>query len=303
MDVLSDILVAADVSGCVFSRAELTAPWGVSTRGGAGPIFHLVLEGSALLEVEGRPALELGEGDLAVLVGGQSHTLRDRAGTPSRPIVQLPTVTGPDGLTCLVHGAGGHRTHLLCGSFRFAGEGRELLMGALPPILHHRARTPALAAWLQASMALVGDDLRGSQLGSIAVATRTAEILLVQALRGWIASPDAAGWLGALADPRLARALQLLHLEPGRAWTVEELARRVGMSRSAFFQRFGDVVGEGPLAYLTRWRMLVARRHLRSEEGLAQVAERVGYTSEAAFSRAFKRHTGQTPGAWRRANA
>ncbi len=304
MDALSDLLAVASVRGSLFSRAELTAPWGVSTRGAEAAIFHVIVEGSGWVEVEGGgPAQPFRSGDLLLMPHGTSHVLRDQPSSLARAIRELPSQSGPDGLPCIRHGGGGPRTSILCGTFRFGADGGGFLLPLLPRLIHARGGSSATAAWMDSTLRMLADETARAESGSALLISRLAEVLFIQVLRAWAqeAHEERRGLFGALTDPRLAQALGLIHREPARAWSVPMLAARVGMSRSAFFERFHQALDETPVAYLTRWRMVLARSALRKPDtSLTEVAERVGYASEAAFSRAFKRETGASPAHWRR---
>lgn len=299
MDALTRILAAARVSGSLFSRAEMRAPWGVHTKGSEAAIFHVVIEGSGWAAPEGEEARPFQAGDLLVFPHGHPHTLRSAPGTATRHIMALEAVEGEDRLPCVIHQGDGARTSILCGTFRLDLDARDFLLPLLPPLLHVRGDSPT-AAWLDSTMRLMADEVSAGRPGSEAVVARLADILFIQALRSWSAE-GARGWLGALQDPQVSRAMSLIHDAPDERWTAGALARRVGMSRSAFYARFTDQVGEPPTSYLTRWRMRVARGVLRGgDDALIDIAEQVGYGSEAAFCRAFKRYVGESPGAWRR---
>jgi len=304
MDGLSQFLSAVRVEGSLFSRAEMGAPWGVLTRGADAGIFHVVVRGAGFVEVEGSEALvPFRAGDLLVMPHGHGHILRDTPDSPHRHIGDWPAERGADGLPCVLAGRDGPATSLLCGTFRLDPEARELLLPLLPPLIHVPGGPSPAASWLDATLRLMADELDAQRPGGAALVARLADLLFVHVLRAWIAqAPDGSlGWLTALADPRLARALGCIHGAPEKGWSVEALAREAGMSRSAFFSAFSSQVGEAPAAYLLRWRMALARARLRrGTDGIAAVAEGVGYGSEAAFSRAFKRHVGESPSAWRR---
>ncbi len=265
-------------------------------------MFHVVVDGAGQLELDGRSAASFRAGDLIVIPHGSRHTMRDAPDSDARHISDWPAETGDDGLPCVLAGGDGARTSLLCGTFRFGAEARDFLLPMLPDVIHLKGGSSA-SRWLDQTLRMMADELAGSRLGSSVLVARLADLLFVYVLRGWLEqAPDqCTGWLAAAADPQLSRALAGVHGDAAHPWTVADLAREAGMSRSAFFTRFSQAVGEPPAAYLTRWRMTVARARLRrSSDGLAAVAEEVGYSSEAAFSRAFKRHVGHSPSAWRR---
>ena len=198
----------------------------------------------------------------------------------------------------LVHGGGGAHTRLLCGAVEFDHPGAAALTRLLPSIIHVSEWPESHRAWFDASITLMSHEAATARPGSETIMTRLADVFVVQAIRSWIVSnPDAlTGWLRGLRDPRLGRALLAMHESPGDDWTVTSLARVCGMSRSGFSAAFKEVVGESPARHLAGWRMQLAHARLRDEDvSLAELAEDLGYASQAAFSRAFKRHTGQNP--------
>ena len=302
MDPLTALLSTVHVQAGLFSRAELGGPWAVHTRGADCAIFHIPLRGSGVIWLEDGHGLPWSAGDLIVLPHGHAHTMSDGSEAPPAPISQLPRVQSEDGLPCVVHGGDGDPTSLLCGTFRLDPDGAELILPTLPAILVLRAGSPGPAAWLAPTVAWIADEVSAGRPGADAVVARLAELLFVAVLRGVLSQSAAAGggWMGAIGDPQLSRAVQAVQREPAKDWTAASLGRVAGLSRSAFFARFTAVVGEPPSAWLTRWRMHLARGALRrSDSSLADIAERVGYGSEAAFSRAFKRAVGHSPSRWR----
>ena len=201
------------------------------------------------------------------------------------------------------HGGGGASTSLLCGVVRFDHPAAHQLVRLLPRMIHIEASSSPEMEWMQTTWRLMAAEARNLRPGGETVITRLADILLIQAIRSWIAQDPAAqtGWLGALQDKQIGRAIALIHREPGQAWTVASLAAEVAMSRSAFAARFTELVGEPAMHYVARWRMQVALTWLKDDNApLADLANRLGYQSEAAFSRAFKRFIGVSPGAARR---
>jgi len=318
MDPLSDFIDKAGVCGAFFARARGQAPWAVATRGAAGAIFHVALEGSGIVRLadagfaEAANELTWQRGDVIVLPHGHSHVMASAAGVPAVAIRSLTAEVGADGLPCVDCGvkanegsrAGGERASILCGTFGLEPEAAEHLLPHLPPVLITRGEGSSLATWIDATLKLLSDERTLGQPGSRTVLQRLADVLFIHVLRVWIAKRQevAPGWLRGLADPGVARALEAIHDDPGAEWTAAGLARVAGMSRSGFYSRFVAVVGETPGDYLAKWRMLLARRRLRAgDDAIASVAAQVGYASEAAFSRAFKRRVGTSPAAWRAA--
>ena len=299
-DPLSSLLSASPVRGSIFCRAELGAPWAVSTLGADFAIFHVVVRGAGFIVLNGR-SVAWRAGDVLVLPHGNAHVLTTEPGLEPVPIASLDDPIGADGLPCVTTGGDGPTTSILCGTFRFSSVAAGHLLPQLPPLLHLQAAGGPTAEWLDATLRLLGAEAASGLPGSETVIARLADVLFVQAVRAWVREGADPGWLSALSDPQLARVVGAIHAAPERPWTAASLARKAGMSRSLLFERFGSTVGESPSAYLARWRMLLARDALREKLAVAEVAERVGYSSEAAFSRAFKRHVGESPARWRAA--
>lgn len=304
MDALSDILKTAPVTGSFFSRAELGAPWGLHTTGTRSAIFHVGLSGGGYVTVEGLEPQPFRGGDVVLMPHGHPHVLSDQPGRSSVAIQSMPRRNAAeDDLPCVVVD-GGARTTILCGSFRFSAEAEEFLLPLLPPLMLVRGGESPTAAWLDSTLRWMSTELATGQPGSELLLARLADVLFVQVLRRWWEQerPEA-GLLAGLADPAVARALDLIHRRPASPWTAEDLAKKAGLSRTAFFSRFQKTVGETPSAYVARWRMVLARKALRRGAGLCEVSESVGYSSEAAFSRAFKRVVGLSPSVWRQTAA
>lgn len=309
-DALSLLLETSGVHGTIFCRAKLAEPWSVITRGSVAigkttpAIFHVIVRGEGYVKVlddADSPPVPWSSGDVILIPHGISHVMCSDPSLDPTQISSLPSPIGPDGLPCVTHGGDGEDVSILCGTISFGDDAAEVLLPHLPSLLHLQGGDGPTAAWLDATLTLLGAETSNALPGADSVVSRLAEVLLVQALRAWIArTPDEhTSWLRALSDPRLSRVIELIHTEPASHWTAESLAREVGISRSILYERFREVVGEPPASYLTRWRMHVARRSLRQGASLAQTAERVGYNSEAAFSRAFKRWVGSSPSVWR----
>jgi AraC-like DNA-binding protein len=311
MDVLTDVLEAARMKSGLYGRLELTAPWGLSFDR-AAPHFYAVTRGTCWLEAggEGDP-IQLGGGDLVFLPKSNPHAIKDTPTTPAVPVEQVfgsgscdraRSNAQPGGI--VRYGGGGAATTLVAGYFSTENGAQNLLFASLPPVVHVKGDAGTTVRWLEANLQFVASEMASGEPGFETIVSRLADILVVQAVRAHLAQSGGGckGWLRALIDPQIGRALSLIHEKPEDDWTVESLASKVGMSRSAFAARFAQLVEEPPLTYLTRWRMQKASRLLEtSPAGVAEVAKRVGYDAEAAFSKAFKRWIGVAPGAYRRA--
>lgn len=292
-DPLSTVLGRARVEAAFFSRALGASPWAVETRGATSGIFHVLVRGAAVLEVEGE-RVELHPGELVVLPTGPAHVLRSLAPCAPTWIGALPRAD-TDGLPTVCAGEGVSDTEVLCGTLRFGPFGDELLVAHLPRVLH--ARGPALAAWVGA----LSTELAARPPGADAVAACLGELLFLLALREWLGAADAPGWLAGLVHPDLGRALARVQADPAADWTVARLARAAGLSRTYFAELFARIVGMPPVAWVIHWRMLIARQLLADpRQTIPAVAEAVGYSSEAAFHRAFHREVGEPPARWRR---
>jgi AraC-like DNA-binding protein len=298
-DPLGEALHLLRMDGAFYCRSELRAPWGHTLPSLPGYLwFHVVTEGSVRLEA-GDDVRALAPSELALVPHGTGHVLRSGPGVDAPDIRDLECEQVSDRYEIRRQGADGPQTTLLCGAVRFGHPAAETLIAALPAIVHLGRDTERL----QGTLALIAAEAREPRLGGEAVITRLADILVIQAIRAWLEQEPSArtGWLGALRDEQIGRAIALIHREPARDWTVASLARELAMSRSSFAARFTALVGEPAMAYVTRWRMQVALAALRDERAtIADLANRLGYRSEAAFARAFKRETGMPPGAVRR---
>lgn len=306
VDPLGEALQALRLSGTFFCRSELSAPWGIDLPPMPDSLmFHIVTEGSAWITFPNGARLLLEAGDFALVPQGRGHAILDSPDT--RPIhlfdYERPLLS-PRYELLKVDG-GGEATRLICGVASVQDPATKRMLSLLPGIIPMRASTPG-NEWLRGSVQVMMEEALSLGPGGDAVITRFSDILVVQAMRHWLRNdPNAqSGWLGALQDPQVGRALSLIHRDPTHSWTAETLAAAVGVSRSGFAARFAAFVGEPPMTYLRQWRFEVAHHRLRNtDQTLAQIAEDLGYESEASFSRAFKKATGQTPGSVRRPSA
>ena len=307
MDVLTDVLNTVRVSAACQGRLELGAPWGVQVPAGEYSKFHVVIEGRGMLELEGEaePIL-LEEGDLIALPHGDGHVIRDSPRTLARPMEELFRSNGQASCGGAVRLPGtGPTTSLVCGRLQFEDPRNHPVLSVLPRVVHLRSAEGRAIPWLESTLRFIACESSSDRPGADTVVNRLADILFIQIVRGYLASTpnDSRGWLRALTDPQIGSSLGIIHAEPEQSWTVATLASKVGMSRSTFAGRFSELVGEPPLHYITRWRMQKAAALLREGRAtLADIADRVGYDSEAAFSKAFKRWIGSAPGAYRRAS-
>jgi AraC-like DNA-binding protein len=266
-----------------------------------------VTAGAALLEVDhDGPARTLRPGELALVPHGTGHRLRDAADSAAPSVLGIPHDFVTDRYAIIRHGGGGAPTTLVCGAVRFSHPAARSLVELLPATMH-LTDAGSEAEWLPATLRMMAAEAAQLRPGGETVLTRLADVLVIQAIRAWLAADRGGrtGWLGALRDPQIGRALAQVHRDPARDWTVATLAAECAMSRSAFAARFSELVGEPAMQYVTRWRMQTALHELGSGDStVAELAGRLGYRSEAAFSRAFKRVLGIAPGAARnRANA
>ncbi len=303
-DPLGEALHALRMNGAFYCRSELTAPWGLTLPPMPAYVwFHVVTSGRMWLDAGEADERLLGPGDLALVPHGEGHVLRSEPGAPAPAILDLERELVSDRYEILRHGAGGAPATLICGAVRLDHPVARDLVSTLPRIIHRESSGSDPLDWLQGTLRLMAAEARELRPGGEAVITRLGDIVVIQAIRSWIETDPAArtGWLGALRDRHIGRAIALIHRDPARAWSVGSLADEIAMSRSAFAARFTELVGEPVMAYVARWRMQVAVSALRDERAtVGELADRLGYRSEAAFSRAFKRVIGSSPGAIRR---
>ncbi|PTL79865.1 AraC family transcriptional regulator [Vitiosangium sp. GDMCC 1.1324] len=302
MDVLADTLSSIRLRSMINGRMEMSAPWGMRVDARTVGMFYVVSRGSCVLELQGKQHM-LAAGDFVFILGGVPYALKDSPRT--RPVAASEIYANRGGRCggVIRYGGAGAPTTIVCGRFVFEGTTLSPLVASLPPILHVKGDGGIATRWLESTMQFVASEMEAEQPGYETVANRLGDVLLVQALRTYVASlpVEQGGWLRALVDPQLGVVLQRIHERPQEPWTVESLARTAGMSRSVFAARFKSLVGEGPLTYLTRWRMHKAMQLMtEGAESASAIAQAVGYETDSAFVKAFKRHVGETPGSFRR---
>ena len=266
-------------------------------------MFHVVTTGECRLEVAGAEVCTLRPGALALVPHGRGHVLSSAPDVKAAKLFDLPRDLVSDRYEHLRHGGGGTPTTMLCAAVKFEDPSAHHLLRLLPRLIAVDAWNSPELEWLQSTLRFLTAEARELRAGGETVITRLADILVIQAIRSWIATDSQArtGWLHALRDKQIGRAIALIHRDPARDWTVASLASAVGMSRSAFAARFTDLVGEPAMQYVLRWKMHAALKWLKeSDATISQLATKLGYESEAAFSRAFKRLMGISPGAARK---
>jgi len=333
IDVLSDVLRVVRLSGAVFFTADFSSPWAVESPppetlatfvlpdAECVVLFHVLIEGGCVVECGSLPAVRMEAGDVIVFPHGHPHRMGSRDGLKATPIVDVFTPGLRDELPQICLGGGGRASRLVCGYLN-CDQRFGPLIGALPTVLLIRSRDDyagieafdasgrrstavprGTGTWLGTTIKFTINEARSSRPGNTALLGRLTELMFVEILREYMQQlpEDHGGWLAGLNDPYVGKALALLHASPTRNWTVEALSREAAISRSVLAERFTQLVGEAPMRYLTNWRMQLARQLLREgTHSMQEIATRVGYESEAAFNRAFKRATGSPPATWRR---
>lgn len=303
VDPLGQALHSLHMSGTFYSRAELSAPWGIDLP--AMPdclMFHIVTKGSCWIEFPNGEQRQLVSGDFALIPHGQGHTIADDPGTEAIHIFDLERELISPRYELFSHGGGGSLAHLICGAVSVKDPAAQRVVSLLPKIIVMQTTTPE-NKWLIETIHMMIGEAESLKPGGDTIITRVSDIFVVQAIRHWLENDPLAktGWLGALRDEQIGKAIALVHRSPTHPWSVESLANAVGISRSGFAKRFTDLVGEPPMHYVRKWRFQVAEGWLRDTDmPLAEIAEKLDYESEASFNRAFKKFTGSTPGLTRR---
>jgi len=316
LDALSDVLRLVRLTGAVFLDAEFTAPWCIGEPSGVEVcvehmpqaqhvvIYHLVTQGGCDVALAGETPRSAQAYDLIVIPGGNEHSLGSDLSGPRGDGKRLVVRRSPDEASQVRYGGGGAVTRLVCGYLACESALFSTILAALPRLMIINLHDGPGGQWLASSLQFSLAESAAPKAGAGTVLAKLSELMFVEAIRRHIESlpPDQQGWLAGLRDRFVGKALALLHSNPARAWTVDDLAACVALSRSALAERFTALIGHPPMQYLTRWRLQLAADLLQgSQRSIAAIAAEVGYESVAAFSRAFKREQGASPAAWRHA--
>ncbi len=319
MDALSEVLRLVRLTGAVFLNAEMSAPWAIQSPPShvlarammpdAEHVieYHLIVEGRCFIQVAGEPPLELVQGDLVMVPQGDSHRMSSDL-RPSVRVLPADEMKFPAAgeIASPRYGGGGDVTRVVCGYLAIDRRLCAALVGALPRVFRVNAGCGEVNAWLQTYLRIRVIERGELQPGGACVLAKLSELMFVEAIRRYVESLPAeqSGWLSGLKDPYVGKVLGLMHGSPTRSWTVDGLAREVGLSRSGLADRFTALIGKSPMQYLTQWRLTLAAHLLQTTSKPASVvAYEVGYESEAAFNRAFRREFGAPPATWRRSGA
>jgi AraC-like DNA-binding protein len=301
-DAVSDLLQSLSVRSVIYCLSELRQPWGFRVEGAQVAKFHLVLSGSCWLELDGHDPARIAAGELVLLPDGDPHTVRDQPGSPVQGLDRILASHPPGADGRLAYGGSGATTKLLCGGFGLAGPLPDPVRTLLPRLLRFDVTASGLAAWLGPVLTLLQQEAGGAEPGAQAIFAKVADVFVAQALRRYLNGSQQAGLLAPapLLDPAIRRATELMHRQPAHPWTITELAKEAGMSRTAFCTRFSTLVGEPPMRHLARVRLSIAAGHLATTgASIHQIARLAGYDSHSSLSKAFKREFGITPGRYR----
>ena len=302
MDILAEVLDRVRLGGTLLFHFELGHPWNLALPARPYALFHYLSRGSAILALEQGRELHMAEGDFVVVTRGEPHLIYSDRRTKPLPVLDLDRLPGRLGV--VRHGGSAQPlSTIICGNFTVARPSRGSVLELLPPVL--LLKPMADGGWLEAILQRMVSEAAFERPGQSVALSRLTEVLFVEVLRSWIKSlgPGEGGWLGAMADPHIGPALQLIHERPDQPWTLGDLGQSVGLGRSAFSARFTRLVGESMYRYLIARRMSEAAFLLEtSDEGIARIATRVGYETATAFSKLFHRHHGLSPGRYRSAH-
>jgi len=315
VDVLSEVLKVIKLQGAIFFNAEFSSPWSfvsppardlatvLAPAAGKLVLYHLVTEVRGYAWVDRTKPVLLEAGDLVIFPQGDSHVMGNgRRTKPADYRNEVQRILAQN-LSVLRNGGGGELTKFVCGFLTFESQLSEVLLSCLPSVLKVNLRTDARGQWLENSIQFAVKETADAQPGAEAMLSRLSEVLFVESLKRFINQlpQGETGWLAGTRSPEVGKALALMHREPARAWTIAELAKEVGSSRSVLAERFRHYIGEPPMSYLTQWRLQIGARLLTSgNASVAEIAADVGYESEQAFNRAFKRRFSLPPARFRK---
>jgi len=315
MNALLDVLRTLRLSGGIFLDCEFSAPWCV-TASAIGPsevgllmmpfpahviAYHYVTHGHVLLQMANQEPVAIEAGEVVIFPTNDKHRLGSDLNVKAVNAKELVVPPASGGMARIEHGGGGERTHIMCG-FLGTDAPNDPVIEMLPNLLKLEVAKGGSVEWIETSLRFAAQEMAAGRPGSLPLLAQLAECLFMEAVRRYVDSmpPPDRGWLAGFSDPVIGRALTLLHARPQHVWRVDELADEIGLSRSAFAERFTRIMGEPPMRYLSRQRLRFAAQRLRSShDPIAQIGFAAGYESEAAFSRAFKREFGVPPAAWR----
>jgi AraC-like DNA-binding protein len=301
-DVLTTVLNTLQFKGRVFCYGEFTAPWALRLPASDFAHFYICERGQGWIKLEESDSqILLASGDLVIVPHGSAHVLRDNPKSRSISLDMLLKLRSVKD-NIIRHGGGGSETIAICGSFRFENQTGNPIISLLPKLIHVPHNDSKTGIWLKPMLRVLAHEAQNPSEGSGSIISHLTGIIFVQAVRAWIEMQPQGqgGWLGALRDKHISSTLNVMHQDPSRPWTIAKLAAEVGMSRSPFATKFTSLVGEPPLSYLTHLRMNLAAGYLRNEQlRIREIAERVGYESQASFSNAFKRKFAVSPRGYR----
>lgn len=298
-DTLGQTLYSLRLNGLMYANSELTAPWGVEMPPMYGKMmFHIVTKGGCWLGFKNDESVFLQPGELVLIPKGEGHSIASEKDMECKNFFDIPVTKLSERFEFMRYGGGGDETHVTCGILSFDHIAGQKLISQLPPVIHIKSENNELPEQLNTLINIMAQEVANASTGGETVVANLADIIVIKAIRYWLEHSTEAkgGWLGALKDPKIGKALAAIHNQPGTTWNVERLAEQAGMSRSGFSARFTEIMGMSVKQYLTEWRMHLARmKIMQSSVSLPDLAEDLGYQSEAAFSRAYKRVFGLPP--------